>query len=145
MKHQGFFLLALLLCLAPPTRAQAARDLDLDRIADKLWRVIDMTKQYQPPFQAHVTLEAPDGERLALTFQGESARILIHHDVIVLERKQEIPSDIPEEALGQYFIPYRPKWGKTRWWRERVKQEGQDLSKVWKLFLFHKSGRELEI
>jgi hypothetical protein len=36
---------------------------------------------------ARGTLEAPDGERLALTLQGESARTLVHDDVIALDRK----------------------------------------------------------
>src|SRR6266699_3548353 len=63
-------------------------------MADKLWWIIDITKQYQPQFQAHVTLEAPDGERLALTLHGESARTLVHDDVIELERKPGVPSPI---------------------------------------------------
>jgi|SRR5262245_61773348 len=78
MQLRGFFLLAIVLCVTTPALAQSARDLEADRIADKLWRILDLTKQYQPQFQAHVTLEASDGERLALTLQGESARTLIH-------------------------------------------------------------------
>jgi hypothetical protein len=145
MKQRGFFLLALVLGLAIPAMAQSDRALEADRLADKLWRVIDITKQYQPQFQAHVTLEAPDGERVALTFQGESARTLIHDDVIALERKPGVLADIPEQARGEYFIPYRPKWGKPRWWREWVKHEGQEISTAWKLFLLHKSGRETQL
>ena len=78
MKQRGFFLLALVLCVTIPALAQSARDLEADRLADKLWRILDITKQYQPQFRAYVTLEAPDGERVALTFQGESARTLVH-------------------------------------------------------------------
>jgi len=112
MKQRGFFLLALVLCVTTPALAQSARDLEADRLADKLWRILDITKQYQPQFQAYVTLEAPDGERVALTFQGESARTLVHDDVITLARKSDIPADLPEHAMGGYFIrprsPRRP-------------------------------------
>ena len=73
------FLLALVLCVTTPALAQSARDLEADRLADKLWRILDITKQYQPQFQAYVTLEAPDGARVALTFQGESARTIGAH------------------------------------------------------------------
>jgi hypothetical protein len=132
MKQRGFFLLALVLCVTTPALAQSARDLEADRLADKLWRILDITKQYQPQFQAYVTLEAPDGERVALTFQGESARTLVHDDVITLARKSDIPADLPEHAMGGYFIPSFAKWGKPRWWSERVKHEGQEISKAWK-------------
>ncbi len=52
MKQRGFFLLALVLCVTTPALAQSARDLEADRLADKLWRILDITKQYQPQFQA---------------------------------------------------------------------------------------------
>jgi hypothetical protein len=142
MKQRGFFLLALVLCVTTPALAQSARDLEADRLADKLWRILDITKQYQPQFQAYVTLEAPDGERVALTFQGESARTLVHDDVITLARKSDIPADLPEHAMGGYFIPSFAKWGKPRWWSERVKHEGQEISKAWKLYLLQKRSRE---
>ena len=142
MKQRGFFLLALVLCVTTPALAQSARDLEADRLADKLWRILDITKQYQPQFQAYVTLEAPDGERVALTFQGESARTLVHDDVITLVRKSDIPADLPEHAMGGYFIPSFTKWGKPRWWSERVKHEGQEISKAWKLYLLQKRFRE---
>ena len=67
-----------------------------------------ITKQYQPQVQVHVTMEAPDGERLALTFQGESARTFVRDDVLVLDRKPGVPSDSSEQAMGAYFIP-RPR------------------------------------
>jgi len=67
-----------------------------------------ITKEYQPQFQAHVTLEAPDGERLALTLQGENARTHVHDDVITLERKPRVPDDLPEQAMGAYVIPSLP-------------------------------------
>jgi hypothetical protein len=142
MKQRGFFLLALVLCVTTPALAQSARDLEADRLADKLWRILDITKQYQPQFQAYVTLEAPDGERVALTFQGESARTLVHDDVITLARKSDMPADLPEHAMGGYFIPSFTKWGKPRWWSERVKHEGQEISKAWKLYLLQKRFRE---
>jgi hypothetical protein len=142
MKQRGFFLLALVLCVTTPALAQSARDLEADRLADKLWRILDITKQYQPQFQAYVTLEAPDGERVALTFQGESARTLVHDDVITLARKSDMPADLPEHAMGGYFIPSFATWGKPRWWSERVKHEGQEISKAWKLYLLQKRFRE---
>ena len=142
MKQRGFFLLALVLCVTTPALAQSARDLEADRLADKLWRILDITKQYQPQFQEYVTLEAPDGARVALTFQGESARTLVHDDVITLARKSDMPADLPEHAMGGYFIPSFAKWGKPRWWSERVKHEGQELSKAWKLYLLQKRFRE---
>jgi hypothetical protein len=142
MHLRGSVLLALLLCLATPALAQSAPDLEADRLADKLWRILDITKQYQPQFQAHVTLEAPDGERLALTFDGESARTLVHDDVIALDRKPDVSAESREQDMGASFIPRLAKWGKPRWWSERVQHEGHEISKVWKLFLLQQSGRE---
>ena len=145
MKLRGFFMLAVVLYGATQAMAQPARDLQVDQIADKLWWIIDLTKEYQPQFQAHVTLEAPDGERLALTFPGESARTLVHDDVIALERKPGVPSDLPEPAMGAYFIPHLATWGKPRWWSERVKHEGQEISKAWKLYRLQKRLREIAV
>jgi hypothetical protein len=142
MLLRWFSLLALLLCITTPALAQSDRELEADRLADKLWRVIDITKQYQPQFQAHVTLEAPDGERLALTLQGENARTLVHDDIIALDRKPDIHVDIPEHDMGPYFLPRLAKWGKPRWLSERVKHEGHEISRAWKLFLLQKSIRE---
>ena len=142
MHLRGFVLLAIVLGLATPALAQSARDLEADRLANKLWRVIDITKQYQPQFQVHVTLEASDGERLALTFDGASARTLIHDDVIVLDRKPDVHGDISEHDMGTSFIPRLAKWGKPRWLSERVKHEGHEISKAWKLYLLQKSLRE---
>ena len=142
MNLRGFFFLAVVLCVATPALAQSARDLEVDRITDKLWWIIDITKQYQPQFQAHVTLEAPDGERLALTFPGESARTLVHDDVISLDRKPRIQAAISEQEMGAYVIPRLATWGKSRWWSERAKHEGQTISKTWKLYRLQKSGRE---
>ena len=79
MNLRGFFFLAVALCMVTHVMAQPAHNLQADRIADKLWWIIDITKEYQPQFQAHVTLEAPDGERLALSFPGESARTICEH------------------------------------------------------------------
>src|SRR5215468_8111237 len=115
MNLRGFFFLAVVLCVATPAMAQPSRSLQADRLADKLWWIIDINKEYQPQFQAHVTLEAPDGERLALTLHGERARTLVHDDVIALEPKPGSPADIPEQAMGTYVIPNLATWGKTRW------------------------------
>jgi hypothetical protein len=145
MNLRGFFFLAVVLCMATQAMAQPSRDLQADRLADKLWWIIDISKEYQPPFQAHVTLEAPDGERLALTLQGESARTLVHDDVIELESKPGSQSDISEQAIGAYFIPHLVKWGKPRWWSERAKHEGQEISKTWKLYRLQKKGRETAV
>jgi len=138
MKPRGVFLLAVVLCAATHVMAQPARPLQADRIAEKLWWIIDITKEYHPQFQAHVTLEAPDGERLALRFPGESARTLVRDDVIALERQPEVPVDAPEPARDASFIPHLATWGKPRWWSERAKHEGQEISKTWKLYRLQK-------
>ena len=142
MQQRGVFLLAVVLCVATHAMAQPRRDLQANKIADKLWWIIDITKQYQPQFQAHVTLEAPDGERLALTLQGENARTLVHDDVIALARKPGVQADIPEQAMGADVIPHLATWGKPRWWSERAKHEGQEISKTWKLYRLQNRGRE---
>ena len=46
------------------------RHLEAIRLSRKLWRVIDVTRQYVPQFQAHVILEAPDRERRAPHLPG---------------------------------------------------------------------------
>ena len=145
MNLRGFFFLAVVLCVATQAMAQPTRDLQADRLVDKLWWIIDITKEYQPQFQAHVTLEAPDGERLALTLHGERARLLVHDDVIELEPKSGVPADIPEEAMGAYVIPNLATWGKPRWWSERAKHEGQQLSKRWKLYRLQQGVQETAI
>ena len=142
MQRCRFFLLAVVLGVTTPALAQSARDLEADRLVDKLWRLLDITKQYQPQFQVHVTLEAPDGERLALTLHGENARTLVHDDVIALARKPRAQSDIPEHAMGVDVIPRLAPWGKPRWWSERAKHEGQEISKVWKLYRLQKGVPE---
>ena len=134
MKLRGIFVLTVVLGVATHAMAQAARHLQADQIADTLWWIIDITKEYQPQLQAHVTLEAPDGARLALTFPEESARTLVRDDVIALERKPGAPADLPDHALGAAFIPHLATWGKPRWWRERAKHEGQAINKAWKRY-----------
>ena len=99
MQYLVVFLLALLLSVASSAVAQSERHLEAIRLSRKLWRVIDITRQYVPQFQAHVILEAPDRERLSLTFQDERAQTLVRSDVIALAPKPGIPSDIPETAL----------------------------------------------
>jgi hypothetical protein len=145
MLLRSFFLLVFLLCVATASLAQSDREREADRFADKLWRIIDITKQYAPRFQAHVTLEAPDGERLALTLQGESARTFIYDDVIALDRKPDVQGEIPEQDMGPYFIPRLAKWGKPRWFSERLKHEGREIRRAWELFLLQLRVREPEL
>ena len=145
MKYLVVFLLALLLYVASSAVAQSARHREAVRLSRKLWRVIDMTREYVPQFQAHVILEAPDRERLTLTFRDERAQTLVRSDVIALAPKTEIPADIPETALGDYLIPTHVRLGKTRWWQEWVKQEGKQLKRDWRLFLEQKREEETEI
>jgi len=57
MTYLVVFLLALLLYVAPSAVAQSARHREAVRLSRKLWRVIDMTREYVPQFQAHVILE----------------------------------------------------------------------------------------
>ena len=83
------FLLALLLYVAPSAVAQSARHREAVRLSRKLWRVIDMTREYVPQFQAHVILEAPDRERLTLTFRDERAQTLVRSGVIVLDTRPD--------------------------------------------------------
>jgi hypothetical protein len=145
MKDLVVFLRALLRYVASSGVAQSARHLEAIRLSRKLWRVITMTRAYVPQFQAHVLLEAPDRERLTLTFRDERAHTLFRSDVIALAPKTGIPPDIPETALGDYLIPTHVRLGKTRWWKEWVKQEGQQLKRDWRLFLEQKREEETEI
>jgi hypothetical protein len=143
MKYLVVFLLALLLSVAASAVAQSARHLEAIRLSRKLWRVIDITRRYVPQFQAHVVLEAPDRERLTLTFHDARAQTLVRSDVIALAPKTGIPPDIPETALGDYFIPTHVRVGKTRWWKEWVKQEGKQIKRDWRLFLEQKREEEI--
>jgi hypothetical protein len=145
MTYLVVFLLALLLYVAPSAVAQSARQREAIRLSRKRWRVIDMTREYVPQFQAHVILEAPDRERLTLTFRDERAHTLVRSDVIALAPKTGIPPDIPETALGDYLIPTHVRLGKTRWWKEWVKQEGKQLKRDWRLFLEQKREEETEM
>jgi hypothetical protein len=145
MKYLVVFLLALLLYVASSAVAQSARHLEAVRLSRKLWLVIDITREYVPQFQAHVILEAPDRERLPLTFRDERAQTLVRSDVIALAPKTGIPPDIPETALGNYLIPTHVRLGKARWWKEWVKHEGQQLKRDWRLFLEQQREEEIEI
>src|SRR4029434_11197580 len=126
------FLLALLLSVAPSAVSQSARHREAVRLSRKLWRVIDITRAYVPQFQAQVILEAPDRERLTLTFRGERAQTLVRSDVIALAPKTGIPPDIPETALGDYLIPTHIGLGKTHWWKEWVKHEGKQIRSIYR-------------
>lgn len=145
MPYLVVFLLALLLFVAPSAVAQSARHREAIRLSRKLWRVIAMTRQYVPQLQAHVVLEAPDRERLALTFRDACAHTLVRSDVIALAPKTGIPPDSPETALGDYLIPTPVRLGKTRWWKEWVKQEGKQLKQDWRLFVEQQRKEETEI
>ena len=145
MPYLVIFLLALLLSVAPSAVAQSARHREAVRLSRKLWRVIAMRRAYVPQFQAHVILEAPDRERLTLTFRDARAHTLVRSDVIALAPKTGIPPDIPETALGDYLIPTHVSVGKTRWWKEWVKQEGKQLKRDWRLFLEQKRAEETEM
>ena len=104
-----------------------------------------MTRAYVPQFQAHVILEAPDRERLTLTFRDAHAQTLVRSDVIALAPKTSIPPDIPETVLGDYLIPTHVRLGKSRWWKEWVKQEGKQLKRDWRRFLEQKRAEETEM
>jgi hypothetical protein len=145
MPYLVVFLLALLLFVAPSAVAQSARHREAIRLSRKLWRVIAMTRQYVPQLQAHVVLEAPDRERLTLTFRDARAHTLVRSDVIALAPKTGIPPDSPETALGDYLIPTPVRLGKTRWWKEWVKQEGKQLKQDWRLFVEQQRKEETEI
>ena len=145
MPYFVVFLLALLLSVAPSAVAQSARHREAIRLSRKLWRVITMTRQYVPQFQAHVILEAPDRERLTLTFRDARAHTLVRSDVIALAPKTGIPPDSPETALGDYLIPTHVRLGKTRWWKEWVKHEGKQLKRDWRLFLEQQREEATEI
>jgi hypothetical protein len=145
MKYLVVFLLALLLYVTSPAVAQSERHLEAIRLSRKLWRVIDITREYVPQFQAHVILEAPDRERLTLTFRTERAQTLVRDDVIALSTQTIIPPDIAETALGDYLLPSPVRLGKTRWWKEWVKHEGKQIKRDWKLFLEQRRGGEIKI
>jgi len=145
MQYLVIFLLVLLLYVAPSAVAQSARHREAVRLSRKLWRVIDITRAYVPQFQAQVILEAPDRERLTLTFRDARAQTLVRSDVIALAPKTGIPPDSPETALGDYLIPTHVRLGKTRWWKEWVKQEGKQIKRDWRLFLEQQREEKTEI
>ena len=146
MSYLVVFLLAmLLLAVAPSAVAPSARHREAIRLSRKRWRGIAMRREYAPQFQAHVLLEAPDRERLTLTFRGERAQTFVRRDVIALAPKPGIPPDLPEPALGDYLLPTHVRLGKTRWWKEWVKQEGKQLKRDWRLFLEQKRAEGKEV
>ena len=145
MKYLVVFLFALLLFVASPAVAQSERHREAIRLSRKLWRVIDITREYASQFQAHVILEAPDRERLPLTFRTERAHTLVRDDVITLSPQNTIPPDIPDSALGDYLLPIPVRLGKTLWWKEWVKHEGKQLKRDWQLFLEQRRGGEIKI
>ena len=106
MKYLVVFLLALLLYVASSAVAQSARHLEAVRLSRKLWQVIDITREYVPQFQAHVILEAPDRERVTLTFRDERTQTLVQSDVIALASKTGIPSRYPGDSAGGLPYPH---------------------------------------
>ena len=46
MHLRRFFCLVVVLCVATPAMAQPGHNLHAHRLADKLWWVIDITKEY---------------------------------------------------------------------------------------------------
>jgi hypothetical protein len=145
MKYLVVLLLALLLLVASPAVAQSERHREAIRLSRKLWRVIDITREYAPQFQAHVILEAPDRERLTLTFRTERAQTLMRDDVIALSLQGTIPPDIQETAFGDYLLPTSVRFGKSLWWKEWVKHEGKQIKRDWHLFLEQRRGGEIKI
>ena len=145
MKRFRYYLLTVLLCLTIPVVARSEHHHEIVRLTRKLWRVIDITREYTPQLKVHVILEAPDGERLILTFKDETSQTLVRNDVIALEPKAGIPPVIPDEEIGDFVTPTRVKFGKTRWWKEWLKQEGKEINKGWRQFLQQKRGDETEI
>ena len=145
MKYLVVFLLALLLYVTSPAVAQSERHLEAIRLARKLWRIIDITREYAPQFQAHIILEAPARERLTLTCRTEQAQTLVRDDVITLSPQTPIPPDIPETAFGDYLLPAPVRLGKTHWLKEWVKHEGKQIKRDWHLFLEQKRGGEIKI
>jgi hypothetical protein len=93
------------------------------RLADKLWKVVEIKKQDKPPPSAQVVLEAPKGEREKVTLNGEEAIKLIVGDVIKFGHTPTSvmvnPGSQPSSAHDLEFD--RPSWGKTRWKAESVK------------------------
>jgi hypothetical protein len=46
--------------------------------------------------------------------------------------------------LDDSFSPQPVTWGQMRWWKERLKQEGKEIKKDWRLFLEEeKKGTEI--
>jgi hypothetical protein len=137
--------LVFILYFPPPTSSQPESALTVDRITGKLWRVIDVKRVYAPQFKAHAILEAPDGDRLSLTFRTANTQIFVLDDVIEFILKTQSTGAIPQGQWEDYLIPHRVKLGKTRWWKERLKQEGKTLQKEFRLFLEQQKGEDREI
>ena len=143
MRLPVLILLPLLLVAVPCIGAE--QSVTVHRITGKLWRVIEITREYTPQFQAHVILEAPDRQRLAITLRDETARTLISNDIIVLEPKQEAPAVIPEEKMGDFFTSTLVKQGRSRWWKAWLNEQTKEIEKGLRQLLEPKKDGETEI
>jgi hypothetical protein len=137
--------LALTLCLPPTVSSQPESTLTVDRLTGKLWRVIEVNRVNVPQFQAHAILEAPDGDRLTLTFRTAGTQTIVLDDVVEFTLKTQPSGTISYERWEDYLTPHRVKLGKTKWWKERLKQEGKALQKQFRLFLEQQKSEEIEI
>ena len=136
--------LVTLLCLPPLVSSQPESTLTADRLTGKLWRVIEVTRTHTPQLQVHAILEAPDRDRLTLTFRTESNQTLVVDDVLEFILKIQPSGAIPYERWEDYLTSHRVKLGKTRWWNERLKHEGEVLKKeLQRLLERQKKDREI--
>ena len=144
MDRKSLLLLWVLIALSLPCGA-AGGSVSLKNITGKLWRVIEITRVYDPQFQAHVILEAPDRQRVTVIFRGEIARTLVTYDVITLEPKHGTPLAIPEDEIGNFLTPTLVKLGRTRWWQEWAREQGREINKGFRQFFEPKRTGETDI
>jgi len=144
MQLRGVFLLAVVLCVATPAMAQQARDSHADQMADKLWWIIDI-----PRSTSHVSGACHPGSTRWRTPCPDLARGESTHP------RPRRCHRIRTQARGPIRYPWNKRWmqtsspprhvGQARWWSERAKHEGQEISKTWKLFRLQKRGRETAV
>jgi hypothetical protein len=140
--------LVLVLSLVYPWVAGAGSvdvNVEVKNITGRLWRIIDMTRVYDPQFQVLVVLEAPDRKRLAVTFRDESARTFVVNDVITLEPKQGAPLVVPGGQIGEFFTPALVKLGRTLWFKEWLKHQGKEINREFRQLFEQKKQGEREI
>jgi hypothetical protein len=90
------------------------------RLADKLWKVVEITKQDKPQPSKQVVIEAPKGERERVTLYGEEAVKLILGDVIKFKHTAtSVVVNSGSQPWSAHDLKFeRPSWGKTRWTAE---------------------------